>query len=140
MIPILYINCSSAPYVDDIMRHLKLYETRSRDTLRSLVGRRVLIAQTGKGPSVVMCSARIRSGFELTTEAAWNMFRKYTRVPEGDRYDWTPSTRSRWLYELVDVCPVPVPFHPADGVRHGRVWMEYAGKFPVSGMKYDWRQ
>jgi len=63
MIPVIFINCKTAPYVDKIMLRLKPFETRSK-----------------------------------------------------------------WLYKLTDVKPVPAPVHPVDGIRHGRVWMEYNGR------------
>lgn len=128
MLPVVYINCSVAPFVSDIMRRLKIYETRSRDMLGSLVGQRVLIAETGTGPrSVVRCSAVIDHA--ITCDAgAFRRLRPLHQVPAGSDYDWKPCTRKKVLYRLVDVRPVPVPFHPAEGVRHGRVWMEYNGK------------
>ena len=121
---VVFINCSRFPFIDWIMNHSKLYETRSSNTLRLLVGQRVLLAETGKGRSMVRCSAVIRSAYKVENELAWNIFRKYTRIREGSQYDWTPTTRSKWIYELMDVQPVDVPFHPPEGVRHGRVWME----------------
>ena len=128
MIPVVFINCSSAPFVDKIISREKVYETRSRNTLAALIGKRVLIAETGKGRPVVRCIATIYKAFPLRTRHAFEMFRYYTSVPEGSKYDWTDGTTEKWLYELADVRPVPVPFHPRQGVRHGRVWMEFAGR------------
>lgn len=124
MIPILFINCRLVPFVQFIMNRTKIYETRSRNTLRSLVGKRVLIAMTGKGHSVVMCSAIISNAFPVSSLHEWDMFRSCTCVPKGSQYDWTEKTKVKWLYELSDVCPVPFPFHPSEGIRHGRTWME----------------
>lgn len=128
MIPVLFINCRSVPYVDRIIDRSKVYETRSRNTLDCLVGKRVLIAETGRGRSVIRCAATVRKVFPVTSRFEFDMFRTYTAVPEGDPYDWTEKTTVKWLYELSDVRPVPVPFHPEGGPRHGRVWMEYTGK------------
>ena len=128
MYDVVFINCSRFPFIDWICSRQKLYETRSRDTLRALVGRRVYLAETGTGPrSVVRCSAVIDHA--ITCDAgAFRRLRPLHRVPAGSDFDWKPWTRKKVLYRLTDVRPVPVPFHPAEGVRHGRVWMEYNGK------------
>ena len=125
--PIVFINCKSAPFIDMIMNRSKVYETRSSNTLRSLIGERVLLCETGKGASMVRCCAVIHKAFTIDTKLAWDMFRNYTCVPDGSRYDWQPDTKIKWLYELIDVRPVPAPFHPKAGKMHGRVWMEYNG-------------
>lgn len=128
MIPVIFINCKSAPFIDDIINGRKVFETRSVNSLRSLVGKRVLICQTGKGKSMVRCSARIVNAFPVSSFHEWDMFRYYTRVPVNSPFDWKPNTKTKWLYELSNVITEAVPFHPAAGVRHGRTWMEYNGK------------
>ena len=125
MTPIVFINCSSAPFMDDIITGRKVYETRSRDMLRGLVGRRVYLAETGKGKPVIRCSAKITRALRVILPDAWEQFRSATCVPVGTAYDWKPDTYCKWLYELDHVQPVPSPFTPPEGVRHGRVWMEY---------------
>lgn len=129
MLPIVFINCDCAPYVSEIMRKDKTVETRSGNTLRRIAGRRVLIAETHKNrPPVVRCSARIKPGFPVRSREQFDLLRDVSRVPVCSPHDWKESTTVKWIYELTDVCPVPVPFIPAEGVRHGRVWMEYSGK------------
>ena len=128
MIPVIWINSRSVPYVDKIINLSKIYETRSQNTLAPLVGKRVLICETGKGKSMVRCSARIVNAFPVRSAYEWDMFREYTCVPVGSKYDWQPDTKVKWLYELDSILIESVPFHPAEGKRHGRVWMEYAGK------------
>lgn len=124
MMPVVYINCSRHPFLKWIACGMKVYETRSRNTLRALVGKKVYLAMTGKGPSLVVCTAVIRKVFPVCSRYEWDCFRDYTAVPEGSEYDWTESTTIKYLYELSSVKPVTVPFHPDNGVRHGRVWME----------------
>jgi len=124
-IPIVYINCSSAPFVTMVMTRQKVYETRSRNTLRSLIGKRVLIAETGNGSKpVVRCSAHIRSAFKVESFHEWDMFRDYTQVSTDSPFEWSDRTRYKWLYGLDSVRPVE-PFIPKEGIRHGRTWMEY---------------
>lgn len=124
MIPVVYINCSSAPFIRQIMRRVKIDETRSRDMLRAVTGRPVYLAESGNGPAMVRCMATIQPGRRIDSLRLWRSLRSRHRVPVGDTYDWKPGTRCRWAYEITDVVPVP-PFPVPDGVMHGRVWREY---------------
>jgi len=128
MIPVVFINSKSVPFVELIMKCEKIFETRSRDMLRFLfeTGQRFYIAETGKGKPVIRCSATIKGITEVYTENAWNNYRCFHCVPVGSSYDWQPGTKKKVMYQLDDVVPVPVPFVlPSDSVRHGRVWAEY---------------
>ena len=126
MTPVVFINSSETPFVDLILKGLKRYETRTRDTLtHGLFGRRVLIAETGHGRPVIRCSAVIATREPITSREMWD---KWYRVPaqiaKGSRYDWQPDTRIKYAYKLTDVRPVdPFPL-PQDARRHGRVWAE----------------
>lgn len=124
MIPTIFINSHSVPFVDMIMDGRKLYETRKRNVLRSAFeyGNRFLIAETGSGRPMVRCSATIESILTIYTEEEWNKYRKFHAVPVGSEFDWKPDTKKKVLYHLTDVRPVE-PFVP-EGRRHGRTWME----------------
>lgn len=124
MIPVVYINCHSVPFVRLIMGRTKLDETRTRDMLRAVVGRPVYVAETGNGPATVRCMVTFLPGREITSARDWKRNRNRHRVPVGSKYDWRAETRKKWAYEIADVIPVE-PFTPPEGVRHGRVWMEY---------------
>ena len=131
MLPVIFINCKRDPFVDKIMSGHKQYETRTRNTLKSLLqfalGERVLIAETGNGAPVVRCSAVIDHFGAIYTEKRWDELRKVHQVDAGSQYDWTPDTKVKWLYHLADVQPVG-PFElPEDSKRHGRVWAEFTG-------------
>jgi len=127
MLPIIFINCAAAPFIDDIIYGHKTYETRTRDTLRQFVGRRALLAETGNGRPVVRCSAVITCAVPVDDRTTWRKMRRSTRVPSGSLYDWQPGTRRKWLYGLSGVIAC-WPFVAPEGVRHGRVWMEYIEK------------
>lgn len=128
MIPVVFINCRVAPFIDLIMRMLKLYETRTRDTLRSVVGQRVLLAETGRGRRpLVRCSAVIGQPVIVRSRSDWRRFRKACRIAPGSTYDWQPGTNVKYLYPLLDVVPLD-PFTPPEDTRHGRVWMEYTAE------------
>ena len=127
MTPVIFINCKSEPFVDDIIALLKQYETRSRNTLGRFCGDRVLLAETGKGRPLVKCSAVIDHYVEVYSREKWEEFLERSWVPVGSKYDWKPDTKVKYLYHLSDVRPV-TPFLAPEGRRHGRVWMEYEGR------------
>ena len=132
MIPVIFINCKDEPFVDAIIDGRKVYETRNRNSLRSLLfwalGQRILIAETGHGDPVVKCSAVIDKYGAVHDQHTWDYMREHRHaVPFGSKYDWKPNTKVKWLYHLKDVQPV-VPFRlPSSCRRHGRVWAEYEG-------------
>lgn len=123
MIPVVFINCSRFPFISLILAGLKLYETRTRNTLQALVGQRVYLAETGRGRPVVRASAVITEAFPVYSYNTYRKLRKAARITPGSKYDWKRGTKIKWFYELSDVQPVD-PFIPPEGVRHGRVWME----------------
>lgn len=129
MLPVLFINSRSVPYVNMIISGLKTIETRSRNTLRALVGCTVIIAETGSAFSrpVVRCSARIARAVPCYDADEWNRLRHLHQVPEGSQHDWQPGTTVKWLYYLEDVKEFYEPYYLQEGRRHGRVWMEYNG-------------
>ena len=125
MIPVIFINCTTEPYIDDIMGRLKEYETRNRNTLGRFLGERVLLAETGHGLPLIKCSAVIDQIISVSTKEDWEEYLEMTWVPVGSKHDWQPNTKIKWLYHLSDVQPVK-PFRlPPSCRRHGRVWAEY---------------
>lgn len=122
-VPVVFINCSRHPFLDQIIRRRKLDETRTRNTLRALVGLRVYLAETGRGPSMCRCSAVIGAPLVAHSRKEWNALRARHRVPRGSAYDWKPWTKVKYLYPILDVIKC-TPFHPQEGIRHGLVWME----------------
>lgn len=124
MIPVVFINCKEIPFVDLIMQGKKIFETRNRNTLGALVGRRVLIAETGHGKPIVRCSAEFYNPTVVHEKQWWEWFRESTCVTNGSKHDWNDNTKCKWLYPIGYVEPV-YPFVVPEGKRHGRVWMEY---------------
>ena len=131
MTPVIFINCTVEPYVDDIIGKLKLYETRTRNTLGRFIGERVLFAETGRGAPLVKCSAVIDQVISVHTREQWEEYLQFTWIPVGSAHDWQPDTKVKWLYHLTDVKPV-VPFRLGpDCRRHGRVWAELPDLYNV---------
>lgn len=124
MIPVIWINSSSAPFLNEIMTKAKTHETRTKNMLRQLIGQRVIFAESSHGQRLAMCTAIIRSIHEIRSAVEWATARGSHRVPIGNRYDWKEDTSVKYMYELTDV-QIITPFRVPDGVRHGRVWMEY---------------
>lgn len=124
MIPVVFVNSKKISYVDLIIDGKKKYETRHRNTLRSLVGRRILIAETGKGTPKIRCSAVLKSAEQIKTLGEWAMLRSETCVPEDSEHDWNFKRPGKWIYKLEDVREqIGLPWK--EGKRHGIVWMEY---------------
>ena len=131
MIPVVFINCKEVPFVDKIISGEKIFETRTRNMLGGLEGRRVFIAETGDCFPTVRCSAVIGSPMKILSREVWDQdewegcrFRQRACIPSGSKYDWQPDTKIKWVYSLMDVQEV-MPFVPPEGKRHGRTWMEY---------------
>lgn len=124
MTPIVFINTKDTPFVDLIITGEKLFETRNRNTLGGLVGRRVLIAETGHGKPVVRCATELYAPTVVREKEWFEWFRESTCIPNESKHDWKDDTKCKWLYPIGYVEPVP-PFVPPEGKRHGRVWMEF---------------
>ena len=126
MTPVLFINCKDVPYVDLIIAREKVLETRSKNTLKALIGKQVYIAETGNGQPRVRCCARIGMPIEVRNQHDWDRFYPLHRVPFGSAHDWLVGgeTTVKYLYPLIHAEPVR-EFTPPEGKRHGRVWMEY---------------
>lgn len=110
-------------YAQLIVSGIKTIETRNRNMLKCLVGKRVAIVRTrrGKLPMVV--------GYVDIVDAAFCPYRLYdeyrdqTLVPVGSKYD--VHGNGKWFYflENAEKCdPFPLP---QAAIRHGLSWCEY---------------
>ena len=110
-------------YADAIVEGYKTIETRNRDMLSHLVGKRVAVVKTrrGKNPTIV---GYVRIKSKLFVDAkAFEVFRDATLIPVGSKYDC--HGKGKWLYSLVEpekCLPYPLP---ESAVRHGRSWCEF---------------
>ena len=119
----VFIRETGAHYASAIVQGWKPIETRTRHTLRQLVGERVAVVRTGcKGGPVVIGYVTI-SKAEFVAADDLDGMRDLTLIPKGSRYDCTGA--GKWCYTMTDPeeCePFPLP---TDAVRHGRVWCEF---------------
>lgn len=121
---VVWINSSSAPFLDDICLRRKPFETRTRNMLGSLVGERVVFAESARGARLARCSGVIRSVRTVTSWDEWDALRPLHRVPADSKYDWKPDTKIKYLYEISNI-RVLRPFRIPKGIiNHGRTWAE----------------
>lgn len=130
MISAIFINCHQHPFIQQIMNLDKLYETRSKNTMKKLMetylGKRILLAETGNGDPIVRCSAVIDQVIAVYTRSEWEKYEPFT-MTAGTDYEWKTDTKVKWLYHLADVQPVDPFLLPRSCRRHGFVWAEYEG-------------
>lgn len=110
-------------YARYLVDGIKTVETRGRNMLQALVGKRVAIVRTrhGSAPLVVGYVDIVRSTFCKAED--FDKFFDQHLVPPGSMYDC--HGRGKWFYHVAnaEACePFPLP---ADAVRHGRSWCEF---------------
>jgi len=119
-----YINCKTVPFIDLIAARLKPYETRSRDTLGALIGKRIDLIETGKGAPVILARATVKSSTIVCYEDV--AMRAAARIL-GTPYDIKPG-QTKVFYELVNVRAVKPHPVPTNRINHGRAYTEYEGR------------
>ena len=126
-LPVVWINCESAPFLDYIGAGLKIFETRGRNVLRALVEKRVILAETGRGRHLARYTAVIDYAVPVYDRKIWDVLRGDADhpghlVPVDNQYDWKPNTRVKWLYRLTEVEQIPIPFTVTHYDNIGRSW------------------
>lgn len=123
---VVYINCMLFPFITWIIKGLKLYETRNRNTLKRLIGKTVYFAETGKGKNaIIKCYCTIGQPVFVKDKKTYNQYRKYTKVKKGSCFDFTRETKQKVLYPLLNVQPVKIPFEiPENAIRKNRTFCE----------------
>ena len=105
----------------------KTIETRNRDMLSALVGKRVAIVKTRsstmpKYKPMVVGYVTITGKAFCKAEDFYKHFKEHM-VSEGSAYDC--NGKGKWFYYVEDAekcAPYPLP---DDAVRHGRSWCEF---------------
>lgn len=110
-------------YADLIACGYKTIETRNRNTLKSLVGKRVAIVRTesGKRPCVVGYADIARSAFCKACD-----FQNYNSahcVPPGSKYDC--NGKGKWFYYMTNAEACTPFLLPQSAVYHGRSFCEF---------------
>lgn len=115
-------------YGVDIVSGVKTIETRSKNTLRSLVGERVAIAWSNgrkhrKQNWQIIGYVTISSNSFCEFEDFDKFFNQHF-VSEFDEF-YPKDGNGKWFYHLTDAeeCePYPLP---SSAIRHGRSWCEF---------------
>ena len=117
----IYVNCRKRPYLALMIAKAKVEETRSRNVLRKLIGKRVWLIETGTGVPTVRASAVIDSARVVpysdvqSRRAAWIL---------ETNHDIRPG-KTKVFYHLSDVQPVDQFPAPAGRINHGRSFTEF---------------
>ena len=123
----IFVNSAKVNYAGYIVSGKKTIETRSSNTLKKLVGRRVAVIETGKGPAQVI-------GYVDITHAAfclsiyYEAWRNETMIPAGDKYDrfgTRDGVSGKWFYDLENAEKCTPYELPDNAIRHGRSWCEF---------------
>jgi hypothetical protein len=97
---VLFINCKLFPFISWIVAGLKLYETRNRNTLKNIIGKRIYIAETGKNRRpIIRCLASICNPIVINSIKNFNRYRSQTKIKKGSCFDFIPG-RKKYLYPL----------------------------------------
>lgn len=114
-------------YAQLIAEGIKTIETRNRNMLKSLVGKRVAIVKTRRGKLPMIVGYVDITGSWFCPINMYDQYRDQTLVPVGSSYD--VHGKGKWFYYLenAEECfPFPLP---EDAVRHGLSWCEYEDKY-----------
>ena len=111
------------PYAIALVNGYKLAESRNKDMLSALVGKRVAVIRTEKGsaPKVVGYVTITRKSF--CNVADFRRLYLYHLVPSGSDFD--AHDRGKWLYWVDDPEPCTHYELPSSAIRHGRSWCEF---------------
>lgn len=119
----IFVNSNGIRYALAIVGGYKPIETRSRNMLKNLIGKRVAVIETrsGKKPVVIGYVTIVDSRF--CPAAEFDKYRNLTCIPVGSRYDC--KGKGKWFYylEKPEKCS---PYElPKTAVYHGRSYCEF---------------
>lgn len=119
----VFINeCGSLRYASRVADGIKTIETRSRDMLKNLIGERVAIVRTGRGPAQVIGYVRIVNKVFCYRPFFQTLYPLHL-VPPGSKHDCRGAGKWCYILEGAEKCePYSIP---ENAVRHGRVWCEF---------------
>lgn len=110
-------------YASAIVDGFKPIETRSRNMLSALVGKRVAIIRTRRNKNPLVMGYVTIIGSEKRSREWLDENRNLTLIPEGSGYDCKGSFK--WCYYLVSAEKCEPYQLPSSAIRHGRSWCEF---------------
>ena len=131
----IFVNEDEYPFAEWIVGGLKKYETRNKDMLKHLFGRRVAIVSTKRGRKpCVVGYATITEKIKLypcdRTESQWEMrYREDAMIPRYSKYDNVSNGKVLYRMSNTEKCePYTIP---NDTVYHGRSWCSWKSNFKI---------
>lgn len=119
----IYVNSTQkTPYARAIVRGLKTLETRNSDVLRSLIGERVAVIETGCRSARIVGFCTIDGSFYALRREFQKYFSAHL-VPPGSKYDAINS--GKYCYKLSAPCEIAPVLLPANRINHGRSFCEF---------------
>lgn len=106
-------------YAAEILAGRKSLETRSTNSLRPYVGRRVAIVRTGAGPAHAIGTVQITAGYCVTARVFRNLEPLHL-VPQGSLFDVAPDG-VKWIYRLENPRAYKRPRACAPGIVARRI-------------------
>lgn len=114
-------------YAEAIVKGYKPIETRNRNMLASLVGKRVAVVRTRRGKNPMIVGYVDIMGAFFHDKEWMHAHRDLTLIPEGSKHDCV--NRGKWCYYLATPMTCK-PFDlPKDAVRHGRSYCEFIDEY-----------
>ena len=86
-------------YADKIVDGEKTLETRTSDSLRPYVGKRVAIVRTGDGPAKAIGAVTIGEPIKVTTQKQFDQYRDQTLIPKDSKFDIAPG-QTKYMYPM----------------------------------------
>lgn len=111
------------PYPFAICSGYKTIETRGKNMLSALVGKRVAVVRTKKGYQPVVIGYVDIIGAEFCKAEDFDKYYEKHLVQPGSKY--APNGKGKWFYHLANASFCARYPLPAYAVRHGRSWCEF---------------
>ena len=123
MIGIFVNSDGPVKYAREIVNKRKPIETRSRNTLKRLIGQTVQIIETGKGKRPMIIGQAKISKAVFVAAADFDKYRELTLIPAGGPFDC--KGKGKWFYYLENAKPCKPYAMPENAIRHGYTWVEF---------------
>ena len=121
----IFINEDVFPFAHAIADRRKPVETRNKNMLKNLYGKRVALISTRRGKLPTICGyATITCMFYYPAEYL-NNIRRDTLIPAGSKYDPKPGG-GKWCYWMSYPETCAEYTLPENAIRHGRSWCEFS--------------
>ena len=112
------------PYASALVSGIKTIETRNRNMLSALVGKRVAIVRTKKGCDPWILGYVTITGSSFCKACDFDKYFDQHLVQPGSAYA-PQNGKGKWFYYVADPETCYPKELPASTIRHGRSWCEF---------------